>query len=267
SDIAITDPLLSNQPFFATPWPLLPGEEAAVIRSYTITEADAERKYVENTAVVHGRNPRHFEVKDISGTQFDNDIPTRIDIDAKPTFVVTKKVINQGTGEHKQFTVGDKMIYQFDIKHEGDMPVEDIQLMDSLISSTSYAVPPHVIDNQVVSYRLEYVVTESDVDLGRVVNTATLSGRDQKYGNVLTDISGLTFEDDEPTIVEVARRPKGVPDSYELYQGHTKLMDVLANDDMGSSTFSNNSIEILEQPTRGSVKIENGQLLYVPTDN
>ncbi|NGM62068.1 T9SS type B sorting domain-containing protein [Sphingobacterium sp. SGG-5] len=267
SDIAITDSLLDNYSFVPAQSVLLQGEEGVAIQRYTITEADAERKHVENTAIVHGRNPRHFEVKDISGTQFDNDIPTRIDINAKPTFAVIKKIINQGTGERKQFTVGDKMIYQFDIKHEGDMPVEDIQLTDSLISSTSYAVPPHVVDNQILSYRLEYVVTESDVDLGRVVNTATLSGRDQKYGNVLTDISGLTFEDDEPTIVEVARRPKGVPDSYELYQGYTKLMDVLANDDMGSSTFSNHSIEILEQPTRGSVTIENGQLLYVPTDN
>src|SRR5690606_8271869 len=128
---------------------------------------------------------------------------------------------------------------------EGDIPVEDIQLTDILISPTSYTVSPHLLANGEIEYQLEYIVTAADINFGRVSNTATISGRDQKYGNVLTDISGLTFEGDEPTVVEVARRPRGTADSYELYQGQEKVLDILTNDEIGSSTINNNSIQIL----------------------
>ncbi|GEM_PF-894133 len=266
-EIAITDPLLDSQVILPTRLTLLPGEETVATRSYTITEADAIRKYVENTAIVKGKNPRNFDVKDISGTQFDNDTPTRIDVDAKPTFTVLKKIINQGTGENKQFTIGDKIIYQFDIKHEGDIPVEQVRISDPKISAESYEVTSRSISNEVITYRLEYVITTEDISQGRVENTATLSGQDQKYNNLLTDISGLTFEDDQPTVVELAKPPKGIADAYELYQGQVKLFDVLANDVVGSSDINRNSIEVLVSPTSGSVVMENGQLLYTPINN
>src|SRR5690606_24706921 len=189
-----------------------PGGEISLTYEYTIIPADVARKYVENSAMVFGKNPRGFDVKDISGTQFDNDTPTRIDIDQKPVFALTKKVVNTGTGENGQFTVGDKIVYQFDIQHAGDIAVEEIQIQDAKISSENHVVTPSVISNQIQSYQLEYIITADDINKGQVHNTAVLSGKDQKYGNLLTDLSGQTFEDDLPTVTVLAKAPTGVED-------------------------------------------------------
>ncbi len=246
---------------------LEPNEETEIIYRYTITAADVARKYVENTALVFGTNPRGFDVKDVSGTGFDNDRPTRIDVDQKPVFAMVKKVVNTGTGENGQFTIGDKIVYQFDIQHAGDIAVEEIQINDAKISSENHMVAPSVISNQTQSYQLEYIITADDISNGQVQNTATLWGKDQKYGNLLTDLSGQTFEDDLPTVTRLARAPTGVEDVFVTYQGNNGLFDVLANDLVGSSSLDMGSLEIVSQPSLGSVTVQDGKILYVPTDN
>ncbi len=244
-----------------------PGNEISLDYAYAITSADVARKYVENSANVLGKNPRGFDVKDMSGTQFDNDTPTRIAIDQKPVFVLLKQVINKGTGENGQFTIGDRIVYRFDIKHEGDVPVEDVQIQDAKISDEMHDIAPSVLSNQTVSYELEYMVTADDILQGQVENTASLRGKDQKYGNVLEDVSGQTFEDDLPTVTSLAKPPTGIADTFEIYQGHNGLFDVLANDIQGSSSFNPNSIEIVVPPALGAIVKQNGNLLYIPTDN
>src|SRR5690606_31897078 len=104
-----------------------------------------------------------------------------------------------------------------------------------------------------------YKVTEADILAGRVINSATLEGFDEKFGNSIQDISGLTFEDDLPTETPLARPPQGIADHYEIYQGQESVFDVLINDSLGTSRLDINSIEILESPSLGRIRIENGK--------
>ena len=268
NDIYISDPMLSSAHIIPSSTTIARGgADITVVYNYTITPEDVVRKYVTNSAMVMGKNPRKFDVKDVSGTQFNNDTPTRIDIDQKPVFSMVKQVVNQGTGEHGQFTIGDKIIYQFDVKHEGDVAVEDIYIHDENISSDNYTVAPSVLSNQTVKHQLEYIVTADDIQKGQVRNTAILMGQDQKYGNKLTDTSGLTFDDDLPTITALAKQPTGIADVYIVYQGNKLLLDILANDIAGSSSFDNSSIDIVVPPALGSIVRENGKLFYIQTDN
>src|SRR5690606_11115738 len=165
-----------------------------VSREYRITQADIDRKYVENTAVVHGKNPRGFSVKDISGTAVDNNQPTKIILYQKPDLRLKKTVLNKGTGEDGQFTIGDDIIYLFEIKHAGEIAVENMQIIDRMIQAEAIPVAASRLLNQSISLQGTYKVTEADILAGRVFYSATLEGFDEKFGNSIQDISVLTFE-------------------------------------------------------------------------
>jgi len=265
SDIFLADKLLSDQ-LIAVGGVLQPNAETILTRQYRITVADVARKYVENTAVVVGKNPRGFAVRDVSGTTFDNDRPTRIAIDTKPELRLLKKVANgsRGTGQDGQFTIGDNIVYRFEVRHQGAVGVEHVQIWDANISAQSYSVNPTVLFNQTASYELTYTVTAADIRAGRVENTAVVSGMDQKYGRILEDVSGQTFADDLPTVTELAKPPQGIGDLFEVYQGNATWLDVLANDEKGSSDIVHNSIEIIVPPTLGTLAVDGDKLLYTP---
>lgn len=266
TDIVIDDKLLTDQPISVEGSVLKPGEETIVKKQYRLTATDVARRQVENTALVRGKNPQGLMIKDVSGTAFDNDLSTKIVLESKPNLRLVKKVINQGTGQNGQFILGDKIIYRFDIKHEGHIAVEDVRILDPKISTESFLVNPSVLDNQSISYELSYTVTDEDMRRGRVENTAVVSGFDQKQHKPMEDRSGQTFEDDIPTITELAKPPRGEEDAYEVRQGSATWLDVLANDVEGSSEINRNSIEIVVEPTQGTVVVEEGKLRYMPAE-
>jgi len=265
-DIFLADKLLSGQPI-AVDGVLQPNAQTTLTRQYRITAADVARKHVENTASVVGKNPRGFAVRDVSGTTFDNDRPTRIDIDAKPDLRLLKKVSDRsrGTGQDGQFTIGDKIVYHFEVRHQGDVGVENVQIRDSKISAQSYSVNSGVLFNESAVYELAYTVTAADIRAGRVENTALVSGMDQKYGRILEDVSGQTFADDLPTVTELAKPPQGLGDVFEVHQGNAAWLDVLANDEKGSSDIDRNSIAIVVPPSSGTLAVDGDKLLYTPS--
>lgn len=266
SNMVIEDKLLGDQLIDVGNVVLQPGEEVVVQRQYRITVADVARKYVENTALIRGKNPCGFEVKDVSGTQFDNDLPTKIDIDTRPNLQLTKKVVNQGTGQNGQFTIGDKIVYRFEIKHEGDLAVEAVYIRDPKISSQDFAMDPGVLSNESITYELDYTVTVDDIRAGRIENTAVVLGRDEKYHHIIEDLSGQTFGDDLPTITELAKPPRGIDDRYEVYQGNVAWLDILENDMEGSSTIDRNSIEVIVLPNSGTIVVKDGKIRYTPAE-
>lgn len=109
-----------------------------------------------------------------------------------------------------------------------------------------------------------YVVTADDIVAGEVRNSAVLFGISQNSGRDVQDYSGNNFDDDLPTITELARPPQGVDDSYEIYQGQTGLFDVLANDIVGSSSIDKGTLEIVSGPIIGSVTVIAGKIRYTP---
>lgn len=266
-EIQIEDPMLSSTPILPPNRRLGLGESTTVSREYRITQADLDRKYVENTATVFGKNPRGFTVKDISGTDIDNAQPTRIILDKKPYLKLKKTVRNRGTGEDGQFTIGDKIIYRFEIKHEGDIPVEKMNIIDEKLQSDPISVPTASILNRTFTFESGYEITAKDILQGTVTNSATLQGHDTKYGNFLEDISGLSFEDDFPTVTTLAQPPMAVDDKFEIYQGNIGVFDVLSNDVLGSSRLDANSIEIVGHPALGRVRAEGSKIHYEPADN
>ncbi|WP_149205978.1 DUF7507 domain-containing protein [Flavobacterium johnsoniae] len=102
---------------------------------------------------------------------------------------------------------GDVINYTFDIKNTGEVPITDITVTDPMpgviitgnpISSLAVGATATVTGT--------YTITASDVNLGRVVNSAKVTGTDPSL-NLVEDISGQTFTDNIPTSIDLLAPP------------------------------------------------------------
>ncbi|WP_282032757.1 DUF7507 domain-containing protein, partial [Aequorivita sinensis] len=55
-------------------------------------------------------------------------------------------------------------------------------------------------------YEASYAITQADIDAGEVVNQATATGTAPDQSTV-SDLSGLTIGNDEPTVIELCQNP------------------------------------------------------------
>jgi len=266
-DLVITDSLLNPSRIVLTDVLISRGQEFSIIVPYAITADDVRRKEVVNRAFILGKNPRNFDVKDISGTTFTNDDSTRIDIDKKPILQLKKSVINLGTGENGQFTLDDSLVYRFEILHQGDIGIHDVKLVDDLLFSSAQTISTQQIENQTISANFSYKITSTDILRGFVENSALVEAFDVKYGNVIQDTSGNSFSDNQKTITQLAKLPKAFSDYIEVYQSQNPLLNILDNDQKGSSDWNNGRVEIIEQPTMGSLLVVGTTVRFIQFNN
>lgn len=262
TDLVLVDSLLNPHTIKLDGVILRKNEEYIVTAKYTITEEDTIRKKVNNQAFIFGKNPRNFDVKDWSGNSWTTNDVTSIDIDKAPKFRLKKSIVNKGTGENEQFTLGDEIIYQFDVLHEGDIAVGALTLVDVLLFDAAQSLAIPTLKNQTHTLSYSHRVTQEDITRGKVENSALISGRDEKYNNQLKDISGSTFENDEKTITAVATPAIARADFFEVFQQIQSKLDLVNNDQKSSSDWSRGRIEIIEQPTLGTLEVRGTEVFY-----
>jgi gliding motility-associated-like protein/uncharacterized repeat protein (TIGR01451 family) len=266
-ELVILDSLLDPSRVSLSEVVLANDEEYSITIPYIITEEDVSKKYVINRAFVEGKNPRNFDVKDISGTTYTNDDSTKVDIDRLPLVQLKKSVVNRGTGENSQFTIDDTIMYRFEILHQGDIGVQHVQLIDNLLFTSSQSVSSHQIINQTISVDFPYYITNADIIRGFIENSAVVEAKDIKYANLLIDTSGNTFMDNQKTITTLAKPPIAFPDNMEVYQSQNILLDISANDQKRSSGWDNGRIEVIEPPSMGSLTIDGVDVYFTQHNN
>ncbi|QSW87049.1 T9SS sorting signal type C domain-containing protein [Flavobacterium endoglycinae] len=103
--------------------------------------------------------------------------------------------------------VGDVINYTFDIKNTGEVPITDINVTDPMpglvitgnpISSLAVGATATVTGT--------YTITAADVNLGRVINSAKVTGTDPSL-NIVEDISGQTYTDNIATTIDLLAPP------------------------------------------------------------
>src|SRR5690554_6920885 len=159
--------------------PLVVGDQGDVSFTYSIKQEDIDLGLIENTATAIGQDPEGNKVEDISGTDVDNDIPTITTLPNSPSFSITK------TADKTEFdTVGDKITYTITVANTGNVTLQDLEVTDVLFTTWNEAVATLAPDSAKV-YILEYLVTQADLDSGKVVNAVALTG-DDPNGDPLT---------------------------------------------------------------------------------
>ncbi|WP_158622520.1 Ig-like domain-containing protein, partial [Pedobacter sp. KBW06] len=252
---------------------LAPNATANITAKHTVTQADLDRGYVTNIAKADGKDPKggnvHAESTDptpIPGAPVDPACPkcTITPIEQKGAVALVKIVTNAGTGENGAFVLGNQIEYTFIVTNTGNVSLKDLVLSDPLISKLNITILGVLLPGKSVNHVEKYTITAADVVAGKVTNQAVIKATDPKGGNV-TDQSGTDTNNDNPTVITIAKPPVVKDDTKETQQNKPVLIDVQKNDEPGNSDIVPGSTTIITQPKNGTVKVNaDGTVTYTP---
>lgn len=172
TSVEITDPLpgLSELTY---EWPgeagvLAPGQTVTATGTYVLTQADLDAGGVDNSAIVTGTPP--------TGEPVDATDEVSVTLEASPDIELVKEAVLAG-----ESAVGEEIEYSFTATNTGDVTLTDVVIDDPLpgLSDLVYVWPGDdgvLGPGDSVTASATYVLTQADLDAGRVDNTATAVG-------------------------------------------------------------------------------------------
>lgn len=192
---------------------LVPGatDSTTFTATYALTQADLDAGSVSNTAEVTGTYIPSVgstaTTTDSSGTALDNDDPTQALLPARPAIAVVKTADISQMSTPTQ--IGDLIIYNFSVTNTGNVTLTNVTLSDPLPGLTLSGGPiaslaPGQTDSTTFVGR--YRVVEGDFNAEQVENQATVTAN-PPTGPPVTDLSGATITDDDPTVVPLTYHP------------------------------------------------------------
>jgi gliding motility-associated-like protein/uncharacterized repeat protein (TIGR01451 family) len=206
NNIVINDPLISavSIPVINT---LAPNGVAFVTANYTIKQADVDLGSITNTAIASGFDGNFNKVSDISdqGDLKDgNDNPTIIKLTQSPIITLVKTAVfddNNGDGFAQ---AGETITYTFTVTNTGTVTIRNIVIDDALTNTANLSITPsNLIPNAIGTANVTYAITQADINLGNVTNTAIASGYDTN-GVKISDVSDDgDIDDDDPTVLSI----------------------------------------------------------------
>lgn len=236
--------------------------------SYIVKQSDVDAGYVVNSATVVANDPQGNSVKDISGSAINSDNPTTVFVDQLARIALVKKVSNTGP-----FRIGSEIDYLFVVTNTGNVTLGHPVLSDTKLNSA----PIYLIgdDNsndkldvgETWQFQCKYQVTRTDINNGSVINTALATAYDPQ-GNGVTDISGATIFDNNPTVTPVDQAPVAINDNATTKMDVAVSIPVLGNDLSGGGVLNPDSVQIINQPQHGMLTLNpDGSIIYTPEEN
>ncbi|MCM3661127.1 VWA domain-containing protein [Georgenia satyanarayanai] len=178
-------------------WPgatgvLAPGQSVTATATYALSQDDVDAGKVENTATAIGTPP--------VGDPVDDEDPVTVTVPGNPGIVVEKDGALPTDGQHR---AGDTVTYSFTATNDGNVTLTGVEIVDAKVgvSALGYTWPGAagvLAPGQSVTATATYVLTQADVDAGKVHNSATAVG---------TPPTGDPVQDEHPHDVTVRQVP------------------------------------------------------------
>ncbi|WP_416971486.1 LPXTG cell wall anchor domain-containing protein [Streptomyces sp. 4F14] len=148
---------------------LAPGSSVTCTATYTVTQADVDAGKITNSATSKGVPP---------GTTTPSTSPpgtTTVTVDQKPALKLEK------SADRTDLVVGQTVTYSFKVTNTGNVTMKDVSVKEGTFSGTgtmSAITCPggSLAPGASVTCTATYVVTQADVDAGKVTNSATPTG-------------------------------------------------------------------------------------------
>jgi gliding motility-associated-like protein/uncharacterized repeat protein (TIGR01451 family) len=197
-NIVINDVLTNSVDLAIAPSTLAPNGIGTATATYSIQQSDIDAGKVTNSATVTATTPANDTVTDISGTTITNDIPTETALTAISSVALVKTGVVRGTGK-----VGDSILYTFTVANTGTTTLSNVVINDVLTNTVNLAVTPSILaPNETGVATASYTILQSDIDAGKVTNSATVTAKTPDNRTV-SDTSGATINDDSPTVTNI----------------------------------------------------------------
>jgi uncharacterized repeat protein (TIGR01451 family) len=208
TNITLTDILpdivLSGGPIAS----LAPGQTdtTTFTATYVLKQADVNAGQVTNQATVTGTDPFDSPITDLSGATNGDNLALVTPLTPLPSITLIKTATPSFSDP---VAVTDTISYAFTIENTGNVTLTNVTLSDILpdivISGGPIAtMEPGDIDS--ATYTATYSLKQTDLDALQVSNSATATGTPPTGPNV-SDLSGATAGDDNPTVVPIGVAP------------------------------------------------------------
>ncbi|WP_172832221.1 DUF7507 domain-containing protein [Nakamurella panacisegetis] len=153
---------------------LAPGESLTCTAGYVATQADVDAGFIENLATAHASSPG-------SDTPTDsNSSSALVTAPSTPGIAVVKSA---DPAAQKAITVGQTVTYSFLVTNTGNVTLTDVTVNEGAFSGTGSMSAPNcpagaasLAPGHAITCTATYVVTQADVDAGKITNTATSTG-------------------------------------------------------------------------------------------
>ena len=215
-NIAVVDPLVG--PVNCDVTELAPGAKATCTAAavYTITAADEKAQLVRNTAHATGVGD-----SDSDEVLSDPDTTNTPVTEQAPVLTLEKTAgAIQDANRNGVPDAGDTIAYTFTVTNDGNVPVRQITINDPHLGSVNCEAADLAVGASTNCAATEpYVLTQADVDAGKVHNVATATGTDPD--------NETTTSNEDSTTTDIARAAELIEKFGELLDGDgDKLADV-----------------------------------------
>ncbi|POH59317.1 hypothetical protein CVS28_07535 [Arthrobacter glacialis] len=180
--VSVSDPRIGATTLAVTPSTLAPGQVGTATAVYTVTQADLNNGAVINTATVSGTPPVGSPA-----------LPTiSSNVVTVPAVQTPSLTLGKSSATTEYATVGQRISYVLDVRNNGNVDVSEIVLNDPRIGAANVALNPATLQpGGTGQLSISHTVTQADLDAGKIVNTATVSGTGPK-GQAVGPVSSNT---------------------------------------------------------------------------
>ncbi|MBE7163629.1 MAG: DUF11 domain-containing protein, partial [Williamsia herbipolensis] len=195
-DIAIVDTLTAPAGPEITPscpvTSLAPQQSVTCTADYRVTADDIDNGAIDNSAVATGATGAGTAVTSTPST-------ATIGVIAQPAIELVKTATPQDLDGDGNLGAGDTITYTFAVRNTGNVTLSMIGIADPLAGAVNCPADPLAAgDTMYCVIAVDYVITQGDVDAGRVDNSAQVAG---------TDPFGTTVRDNDTVTTTLAARP------------------------------------------------------------
>src|SRR5690606_29293136 len=181
--------------------------------TYVITQTDIDLGFVKNQATAEGTAPDATVVNDLSD---DNSVleddPTITELCQNPANAIVITGIFNDENQNNCSDVDETITYTFTVTNEGNVSLSFVEVTDPLISIITGPTGDTDGDGQLDVtetwiFTGNYAITQEDIDVGEVINQATVKGQD-RIVTLVTDLSDeSSVLEDDTTVIELCQNP------------------------------------------------------------
>ena len=226
---------------------LAPGASSETFTAeHTVTSADILNGSVLNVATAGGETPDP-DKPDPGVDPGEKEDPT---VDPNPSVAVVKEVTST-PADGEAYALGETISYRITVTNDGNIPVENIRVEDSLVSITENIITS-LAPGESREFTYEYTVTEADIRNGQVVNTAAASTDDPEGPKGSDEVVTPTEPADAAYTVN-----KSVVEPQDEYRVGDTIQYQIAVSNTGNVTLHNVVVSDNLQGASGSVTFTN----------